>query len=55
MKLVTDYDVVILSETWLSRNTAYNVNIDGDDCYHVHRGGISVYYKHELRSRMSNC
>ena len=65
LKYVTEYDVIILSETWLSRNTAYNLNIDGYDCYHLYgnksraarrgrySGGISVYYKHELSSKIS--
>ena len=57
--------LLFLSETWLSRNTAYNLNIDGYDCYHLYGnksraarrgrygGGISVYYKHELSSKIS--
>ena len=56
ISLVNEYDVVFLSETWISDSETVNLDIDGYSCDHVYgnksrctrkgrfSGGISVYY-----------
>lgn len=56
---------MILSETWLSKTTSYNLDINGFDSFHLfgnrsrnarkgrYSGGISIYYKYELKNKIS--
>ena len=56
---------MLFSETWTSRRNAINLDIQGYDCVHIYgqkspnvrkgrqSGGISVYYKHELKEYIS--
>ena len=61
---INSYDIVILSETWLSHKSAYNLNIEGYEAVHLYgnkspqtrrgrySGGISVYYISYLSSKV---
>jgi len=56
---------VILCETWITKNTKYNLEIQGYESYHLFgnkayntrkgraSGGLSIYYKSELKPDMS--
>ena len=64
LQFVTQYDLIFLSETWISESACNTVNldIDGYSCMHIPgnkskrssrgrcSGGISVYYKTELKT-----
>ena len=61
---INTYDIVVLSETWLSPKSNYNLNINGYEAFHLYgnkspnvrkgrySGGISVYYKLELKNKL---
>lgn len=61
LTFLSDYDLIFLSETWLSGNDTTNYDIDGYMCEHIYGnkrrntsrgrygGGIAVYYKKELK------
>ena len=54
---INNYDIIILTETWLSKNTCVNLEIPKYNCKHLfgnksrdtqkgrYSGGISLYYK----------
>lgn len=62
INIVTDYDLVFLSETWLSKSVSLNLDLNGYESIHVYgnktrnvrkgrySGGITVYYRHELNN-----
>ena len=62
MEILQSYDVVILTETSISKNTCYNFDIKGYSSYHLfgnksqnitkgcYSGGISVYFKSSLEN-----
>ena len=57
LEYVSDYDLLLLSETWTSNKTAMNLEINGYTCEHVcgnktpgakkgrYSGGVSLYVK----------
>ena len=61
MNLISEYDITFLSETWISKNTFLNLNVNdycgehilGNKSYNTRKGrysgGISVYYRNHLR------
>ena len=61
---INTYDIVVLSETWLSPKSNYDLNINGYEAFHLYdnkspnvrkgrySGGISVYYKLELKNKI---
>jgi hypothetical protein len=60
--IIKQYDVILLSETWISTNTHINLNITGYNCDHLYgnktsytrkgrySGGISIYFKDSLNN-----
>jgi len=60
--IITDYDIILLTETWISKNTNLNLNINNYTCIHLYgnkspnvkkgrySGGISIYYKNQLKN-----
>ena len=61
---INTYDIVVLSEAWLSPQSNYYLNINGYEAFHLYgnkspivrkgryNGGISVYYKLELKNKL---
>jgi len=61
LEQISFYDVVLLSEIWISEKQLYNLNISGFDSYHIpenkrigvnngrYSGGLSLYSKSELK------
>lgn len=59
------YDLILLSETWISNKHLVNLDIDGYESFHLfgHKsiktkkgrqsGGISVYFRKELKNKIS--
>lgn len=62
--MISEHDVVLLSETWLSNTECLNLEIDGYSCDHIFgnksvgtrkgrfSGGISIYYKNCYRDKI---
>ena len=62
---ISSFDIIFLGETWLSKNDSTNFDIEGYCCDHVfaskslgttkgrYSGGISVYYRSELKDYVS--
>ena len=60
---ISEYDLIFLSETWLSKIENINLDINGYCCEHIHgnkskntrkgrySGGISFYYKTKFNKR----
>ena len=52
--MAANYDIIMLTETWLNSNKEKLYNIDGYKLYTSHRsnrrigGGVGVYIKHDL-------
>ena len=58
---ISDYDLIFLDETWISDKDKTNLDIHGFSSEHIYgnktrntsrgrcSGGISFYYRHELR------
>jgi hypothetical protein len=63
--LIKKHDINILTETWLSQKTHYNLNIQGYNAHHLYgnksvttrkgrySGGITIYYKSELCDKIN--
>lgn len=59
---IQNYDIVLLGETWLNKNTIINCDIQGFECEHLfarkslgtrkgrYSGGISIYFKSSLKN-----
>ena len=64
LRFVNSYDVILFSETWLSKSEYTNLDIDGYSCDHIHgnksrgtkkgrfSGGLSVYYKNCYKDKI---
>ena len=64
LQLVREYDVLLLSETWIGKSENSNLDIEGYSCEHIFgnksrgtkkgrfSGGISVYYKNCYRDKI---
>jgi len=62
--IINDYDIVFLSETWLSNNSHINLDIQGFHSEHLlgnnaintrkgrYSGGLSLYYKQTLNNHI---
>ena len=62
MNLIKQYDIVLMCETWIGKNTTCNLEIPGFQCEHIfgtrsqnakrgrYSGGIAVYFKKELQN-----
>ena len=65
MDFINEHDIIILTETWLSNSTCYNLNIAGYSAEHQHgnksqntrkgrhSGGISIYYRNSLMDKIT--
>ena len=65
MDIIQSHDINILSETWISKNTCYNLDIKGYRVFHLYgnksinktkgrySGGISIYYKSDLSDKIN--
>ena len=63
---IKQYDIILLSETWLSEYTHSNLDIDGFLSYHLfgnksarvrrgrHSGVLSIYYKSALLNKITS-
>ena len=57
---MNDYDILLLSETWISRKTSLNLDINGYLCGTKspwsskgrYSGGVSLYEKHYLKDKL---
>lgn len=61
IRYISNYDIVLLGETWLNKNDNINCDIQGFECEHLYArkslgvrkgrysGGISLYYKSYLK------
>ena len=64
MNLIKQYDIVLMCETWIGKNTTCNLEIRGFQCEHIfgtrsqnakrgrYSGGIAVYFKKELQNNV---
>jgi len=64
LDILYDYDVILLSETWISKHTDLNLNINDYTCTHLYgnkspnvrkgrySGGISIYIKNHLKNQV---
>ena len=65
MELIKNYDLIFLTETWISKNTYINFDIEGYYCEHLYgnksrnakkgrySGGITIYYKQTLKDKIN--
>ena len=65
LQYISQYDIVVFSETWISKSDSVNLDINGYICDYIPgnkskrarkdrcSGGISVYYKSELKNHVT--
>ena len=65
LEIIQKYDIVLLSETWLSQNTHINLDLKGFKAYHLYgnkctnvrrgrySGGLSIYVKDKFEKKIS--
>jgi hypothetical protein len=64
LNIINKHDIIILTETWISKNTNMNLEITGFESEHLHgnksyntnkgrySGGVSIYFKSEFKNNI---
>ena len=66
LDILDHYDLILLSETWISNKHTINLDIKGFESYHIfgqktrgvkkepYSGGLSVYFRSEFKIKIRN-